>query len=44
MKMITQDPKFLAFFKGKTKNVKLKHPRELQRILQIASENVKCML
>lgn len=44
MKMTTTDPKFLAFFKGKTKNVKLKHPRELQKILQIAHENVKSML
>jgi inositol-hexakisphosphate/diphosphoinositol-pentakisphosphate 1-kinase len=40
MKMITTDARFLAFFKGKKKGIKLKHPRELQKILQIAQENV----
>jgi inositol hexakisphosphate/diphosphoinositol-pentakisphosphate kinase len=40
MKMSTKCKKFLAFFKGKLKNVKIKHPRELQKILQIARENV----
>jgi hypothetical protein len=33
MKMVTNDEKILAFFKGKKKDVKLKHPRELQKIL-----------
>ena len=36
MKMVINDEKILAFFKGKLKNIKLKQPRELQKILQIA--------
>jgi len=36
MKMVINDEKILAFFKGKNKNIKLKQPRELQKILQIA--------
>jgi inositol hexakisphosphate/diphosphoinositol-pentakisphosphate kinase len=33
MKMKTDEEKILAFFKGENKEVKLKHPRELQQIL-----------
>ena len=44
MKMITTNEKFLTFFKGKIKNVKMKHPNQLMRVLQIAKEHVQQML
>jgi hypothetical protein len=44
MKMKTSDPRILAYFKGKTKNVKLKQPREMQHILQIAKDTITIML
>lgn len=42
--MKTSDPKLLAFVQVKNKEVKLKKPRELLRILQIAQENIQNIL
>lgn len=38
------DPKICNFFNGKWKEVKLKKPRELMKILQIAEENIQTIL
>lgn len=42
--MKTNEEKILAFFKGENKEVKLKHPRELQQILSIAKDILQAML
>ena len=44
MKMKTSDPEFLKFFGQKLKEIKLKKPKELQAVLQIAQDKIKQIL
>ena len=44
MKMTTEDPDFLNFIGPKCKEVKLKKPKELLKVLNIAQEKIRLML
>ena len=44
MKMKTSDPDFLKFFGEKTKAIKLKKPRELQKVLTLTQEKINKIL